>query len=80
MKIDDASRLLVSKKFDLSPRQNPLTDRHQIWQTRLCRGYLHEASDGFLHVLHVHVKLPKFLDSSQLFTVHSQGQLTDFHA
>jgi len=51
-------------KFDPQPTLNPLTDRHQIWNTWLCRGHVlprktrGQSAQGFLppHTWNIHPK------------------------
>ena len=61
---DDRQSQWGMAKFDPQPTQNPWTDRHQIWNTWLRRGYLPpqkirgQSAQGFLppHTWNIHPK------------------------
>ena len=54
---DDRQSQWGMAKFDPQPTLNPWTDRHQIWNTWLCRGYLLRKNLGSIRP-HIYILAP----------------------
>ena len=86
---DDRQSQWEMAKFDPQPTLNPLTDRHQIWNTWLSRGHLlpkkirGQSAQGFLppHTWNIHPKPSNvYFFFSFLPSPHKRARWNDFRA